>query len=101
MIIHDTIDQSTELCEAIKQALDKGNFKAIVDLMERKTPIKKLEKLKSAIEDKKVIVLHLHEMYGKKKVPRYEVVIDFTKEEVHVAKINLEHIFTCAKFEIR
>lgn len=101
MIIHDTIDQSAELCEAIKQALDKSQFQAIVDLMERKTTIKKLSQLKDAIDNKKVIVLHLHEMYGKNKVPRYEVVIDFSKEEVHVAKINLEHIFTCSKFEVR
>lgn len=101
MIIQDSTDQSAELAITLQKALSKDKLGTVMALMDDKSPKSKLAKLKSAIDNKRTIVLHMHEQYGKVKVPRYEIVIDFGSNEVHVAKINMEHKFSCSKFEVR
>lgn len=101
MIIQDATDQSTELAITLQKALSSNKLETVMALMDDKTPKQKMAKIKLAIENKKTLVLHMHEQYGKVKVPRYEIVIDFANNEVHVLKINLEHKFSCSKFEVK
>jgi hypothetical protein len=101
MISQTSTDQSTELAIALQKALNSDKLGTLYALMEDKVPKRSLSKLKEALDNKRTIILHLHEIYGKKKVQRYEVVIDFDKNEVHVGKINLEHVYACSKFEVK
>lgn len=100
MIIQDSPDQSVELAQAISKALNTNKQEAMLALLSPKMSKAKVKQLIQAMEKGKIVAFDIIEMHGKIKIPRYECVIDFTKNEVHVIMKNNHHEYGVHDFKV-
>ena len=81
-------DESTSIALSIKKALEVNPHLAILDsLASENMTAKQRSKLAAAITKKERIYFQLSEVYGKVVKPKYDVVIDFSTQEVSVLKL--------------
>ena len=100
MIIQDSPDQSTELALSLTKALTSDKKETLLALLHPKMSKSKVKKVLQAMENGSTITFDLIELHGKIKIARYEVVIDFTKNEVHVIMKNNHHEYGVHDFKV-
>lgn len=100
MILQEAPDQSIELATSITQALNGDKKQALAALFHDKISKAKLKQLMAALDEKRTVGFDLIEMHGKIKIPRYEVIIDFTSNEVHVIMKNNKHEYGAHEFKV-
>lgn len=100
MILQDSPDQSTELALSISKALTSSKKDTLIGLFSDKLSKVKAKQLLAAMEQGKTIAFDIIEMHGKVKVPRYEVVINFTSNEVHVILKDNTHKYSAHDFKV-
>lgn len=86
---------STEIASAIMKAINSAGVETtVLALLKDKSAKKKIDRLKVELKTKDAINFSLYEKIGRKKIPRYSVVIDLKNKEVEVnplpQEINLE-----------
>ena len=99
MIIQEAPDQSTQLALSLSKALTGGKKESLAALLHPKMSKTKVKQIMAAMDKGKTIAFDLVEMLGKVKVARYECVIDFTKNEVHVIMKNNKHEYAVHDFK--
>ncbi len=100
MIVQTSPDQSTELATSISKALTADKESALMGLFSDKLSKAKAKQLLAAMKQGKTIAFDIIEMHGKVKVPRYEVVINFTTNEVHVILKDNTHKYSAHDFKV-
>lgn len=100
MIIQESPDQSISLATTLSQALSKDKRETLLNILDpRMSAVKKLALLR-AMEDGATVAFQLMENSGKRKIARYEVVIDFTSNEVHVIMLDNKHEYNVNKYKV-
>ena len=100
MIQQESPDQSLELATSIGRALTSNKIETIKALFNAKVSKNKINQILAAMEQGKTIAFDIIEMHGKIKVPRYECVIDFKSNEVHVIMKNNKHEYAAYDFKV-
>lgn len=100
MIIQESPDQATELALTLSKALSMDKRETLLNIVDpRMSAVRRLALLR-AMEDGATIAFQLMENSGKRKIARYEVVIDFTSNEVHVIMLDNKHEYTVNKYKV-
>lgn len=100
MIIQTFPDQSVELALTLSKALSMDKRDTLLNIIDpHMSAVRKLALLR-AMEDGATVAFQLMENSGKRKIARYEVVIDFTSNEVHVIMLDNKHEYNANKYKV-
>jgi dihydrodipicolinate reductase len=100
MIIQESEDKSVSLATTLSQALSKDKRETLLALIDPKMPKTRQDSFIRAMESGATIAFQLMENSGKRKIARYEVVIDFTSNEVHVIMLDNKHEYNVNKYKV-
>lgn len=100
MILQEAPDRSTELALTLSKGLTEDPTATLQALAGKKMRSSALKALMAAASTGKTVAFELVEHYGKIGVARYECVIDFTKNEVHVTLKDNKHYYEMREFKV-
>lgn len=101
MIIQEANDRSKDLVNTFLEALNSNKIETMLALVDPNMPRLKRVKLVEDVQAGKTIEFNLIEKYGKTKVSRYQVTIDFKLREVSVIMLDNVHKYCFNKYKVK